>query len=107
MIRLFDALKQRGIKPGTIAVSKAGHDRYRVYLVIRVEDKYAFLTDGRLRPLEKLKKKNIAHLRLLGQIEDEQQLQQLSEYFESGQKNAAIRKMIDDFIKQNLSKEEI
>lgn len=107
MIQLFAAIRQKGIKPGTLVVSVAGHDKLRVYLVVRVDTKFAWLTDGRLRPLEKQKKKNITHLRPLGQINDSQRLEKAFSLSEPGQRNAALRKMIDEFINQNLLKEEI
>ena len=47
------------LKKGMFAVSKAGHDKGRLYVIIEVDDSYVYLADGRLRPLDKLKKKKL------------------------------------------------
>ena len=43
--------------PGTFAVSKAGHDKGQLYVIIREEGEYIYVADGKTRPLDKLKKK--------------------------------------------------
>ena len=47
---------------GRFAVSKAGHDKEQVYLIIGEDEKNLHLTDGRLHPLDKPKKKNKKHV---------------------------------------------
>ena len=42
---------------GMMAWSLAGHDRGKLYVIAGVEEKYAWLCDGDIRPLEKPKKK--------------------------------------------------
>ena len=44
-------------KPGMIVRSKAGHDKDHVYVIIRVEKNYLYLSDGDLKPLNQMKKK--------------------------------------------------
>ena len=56
-------------EPGCTAVSLAGHDKGTVYLILREETDSVLLTDGRLRPLEKPKKKKKKHVRLAGDTE--------------------------------------
>ncbi len=80
-----------------IVASKAGHDRLRLYLVYRVEDESVWLTDGRLRPLEKLKKKNVRHVRIIDPADRCEWLDELADKQESGQKNAAIRKLLAQY----------
>lgn len=46
-------------------VSLAGRDRGNVCIVLREEGEYLFLADGRLRPVERPKKKKRKHVRLL------------------------------------------
>ena len=46
-------------------VSLAGRDRGTVCIVLREEGEYLFLADGRLRPVERPKKKKRKHARLL------------------------------------------
>lgn len=50
------------IKVGSVVFSKAGHDKGAVLLVVGVENGYAYVSDGRLRRIEKPKKKKLKHL---------------------------------------------
>lgn len=50
---------------GRFAVSKAGHDREHVYLIIGEDDKNLYLTDGRFHPPENPKKKNKKHVHIM------------------------------------------
>lgn len=52
-------------KAGMLARSKAGHDAGRVYVIIDVDDAYVYLADGRIRTLDKLKKKKKKHVQLI------------------------------------------
>ena len=45
------------MEKGMLAVSKAGHDKGRLYVIIEIDDSYVYLADGRLRTLDKPKKK--------------------------------------------------
>ena len=56
---------------GRFAVSKAGHDREAVYLIIGSDDKNLYLTDGRFHPLDKPKKKNKKHVQLMNKTAGE------------------------------------
>ena len=47
---------------GEFATSKAGHDKDRLYMIVGEEEEWVYLCDGRLRTLEKPKKKQIKHL---------------------------------------------
>mgnify|MGYP001623072906 CR=1 FL=1 len=50
------------LRQGMFARSLAGHDRGRLYVVIREKDGYVYLADGKLRTLDKLKKKKRKHV---------------------------------------------
>ena len=50
---------------GAVVQSIRGHDE-GLFAVVRVEGKFAYLADGKRRPLEKPKKKNPKHLRDTG-----------------------------------------
>ncbi|MFY9258659.1 MAG: KOW domain-containing RNA-binding protein [Dethiobacteria bacterium] len=51
------------LRPGQLVRSRAGRDKGRHYLVIRViSPREVLLSDGRRRPLSRPKKKNVAHL---------------------------------------------
>ena len=45
------------IEAGMLAISRAGHDKDTCYIVWDMDETYVWLVDGRLRPLEKPKKK--------------------------------------------------
>ena len=49
-------------EPGMLVKSKAGHDKGCIYVIISVKNEYVYLADGALRPLSRMKKKNIRHL---------------------------------------------
>ena len=48
---------------GSIVRSKAGHDKGQLFLVVDLKDGYAYVSDGKLRRIEKPKKKKIKHLK--------------------------------------------
>lgn len=48
-----------------LASSKAGHDKNTVYVIIKEETEYVYLADGRLKTLEKPKKKNKKHIQII------------------------------------------
>ena len=50
------------ITVGTIAYSKAGHDKHNMFIVLKVENGYAYIADGDTRKAEKPKKKKLIHL---------------------------------------------
>lgn len=45
-----------------------GHDRETLFAVLKADEKYVYVTDGKHRPLEKPKRKNPKHLKLTGFI---------------------------------------
>ncbi|MCR4740198.1 MAG: KOW domain-containing RNA-binding protein [Lachnospiraceae bacterium] len=53
---------------GMYAVSVAGHDRGKTYIIIKEENDVFFLSDGRLRPVGKPKRKKRKHVRLIKKI---------------------------------------
>ena len=57
---------------GALVKSLAGHDRGRLYIIIEETEDSLFLTDGRLRPMEKPKRKKKKHVQvILKKIEEE------------------------------------
>ena len=54
--------------PSTFVKSVAGRDKDRIFIVMSpCDEKHVFISDGRMRRVEKPKKKKIKHLKLLGQ----------------------------------------
>lgn len=47
---------------GNLAKSKAGHDKNDIFVIIKEEEEYVYLVDGKLRTLEKPKRKNKKHI---------------------------------------------
>jgi ribosomal protein L14E/L6E/L27E len=56
---------------GMMAWSLAGHDRGKLYVIVKADEEYAWLCDGRLRPLENPKKKKWKHIQVVKQIPEE------------------------------------
>ena len=47
-------------------LSLAGHDKDKLYVVLKEEGSYALLSDGKTKTLKEPKKKNLKHLKELG-----------------------------------------
>ena len=50
---------------GCMAYSKAGHGRKKIYLIIREEDEYVYVLDGKTRTFDNPKKKNKKHIQVI------------------------------------------
>ena len=48
-----------------LAISKAGHDKDTWYYIVKEDKDSVYLADGRLRTLDKPKKKNRKHIRIV------------------------------------------
>lgn len=57
-------------KEGMLARSKAGHDAGKVYVIIDTDDAYVYLADGKIRTLDRLKKKKKKHVQLINREYD-------------------------------------
>lgn len=58
---------------GMLVKSLAGHDKGKIYVIINIEDTQIYLADGKVRTLDRLKKKKKKHVQLIRQknnIED-------------------------------------
>ena len=55
---------------GMFARSLAGHDKDKLYLISKIEAEYVYLVDGKVRTLEKPKKKRKKHIQIDYQIID-------------------------------------
>ena len=87
----------RDFKTGMLAVSKAGHDKGRLYVVINADQEYVYLADGKNRSVCQPKKKKQKHIQinyhipmvLAKALETEQEL-----------KDEQIKKAIKDYKSQ-------
>ena len=78
---------------GMFATSKAGHDKGNVYFIIREDQEYVYLVDGKLRTLDNPKKKNKKHIQI---IKDNRHLT-LSIEEKEQISNEAIRRAIKEY----------
>ena len=54
-------MKKQIIK-GDLVKSTAGRDKENIFLVVNVEDRFAYVVDGKVHTVKQLKKKNKKHL---------------------------------------------
>lgn len=47
---------------GQIVKAKAGRDKGNYFVVVKVEEKYVYICDGKSRPVDRPKKKKLIHL---------------------------------------------
>ena len=50
---------------GMFAISKAGHDKGKLYIIIKEDEEYVYLADGRLKPTDSPKKKKKKHIQII------------------------------------------
>lgn len=50
---------------GNLTTSLAGHDKNQVYIIIKEDKEYVYLSDGKLKPISKPKKKNKKHIQII------------------------------------------
>ena len=55
---------------GQLAISRSGHDKGRIYVILKEEADSVFLADGRLKSLEKPKKKNKKHIQVIKKLSE-------------------------------------
>lgn len=56
-------------RAGQMALSDAGHDRGKLYVILEVQGETVLLADGLYKTVEKPKKKNIRHVRRMNYID--------------------------------------
>lgn len=50
---------------GFLASSKAGHDKDKIYVIIKEDNEYVWLADGKIRTLDNPKKKRKKHIQVI------------------------------------------
>lgn len=76
-------------KTGMLARSTAGHDTGQLYIIIDVDSTYVYLADGRIRTVEKPKKKKKKHVQLICRRTDATAVD-----------NVAIKRILKEFNKE-------
>ena len=52
------------LRRGMLVKSKAGRDKDCIYVIGDVKNEYVYLADGKIRPLERPKKKKLMHVQI-------------------------------------------
>lgn len=55
---------------GKFATSKAGHDKTKLYIIMKEDTEYVYLVDGELKTLEKPKKKSKKHIQIINRVDE-------------------------------------
>ncbi len=79
------------LKRGDIVVSFRGHDRNRYLVVTESFDGSVIVADGKTRPIEKAKQKNVRHVRFVGHSEEIEKA-----FEENGLTDALIRRVLSE-----------
>lgn len=89
---------------GCLAVSKAGHDKDEVYLILREEKKFVYLADGIGKTVTSAKKKNKKHIQMIKNGLDEIPIKAVRQKLESGQPvtDEEIKYLIKQYKKKTL-----
>lgn len=74
---------------GMLAMSQAGHDKGTIYVIIREAGEYIYVADGRIRTVDRPKKKNTKHVQIIKK-------KQITEP-EGGFDDIKIRKIIKEY----------
>jgi len=70
---------------GMLAKSLAGHDEGSIYIIVETDAQYVYLVDGKIRTLDRPKRKKRKHVQLI-----------LKKYNVSEADDAAIRKILKE-----------
>lgn len=61
----------QGFEQGMLVKSKAGHDKDDLFVIIKVEDEYVYLVDGKFRTFQSPKKKKLKHVQHINYIDED------------------------------------
>ena len=89
------------ISPGDIVIATAGREKDNCFVVVGLQDNFAFISDGKSRKIDKPKKKKIKHLSsVIGHSEF------VSAKLEKGESvtNREIKKELKSYAEHNLRK---
>ena len=80
---------------GQLVFSKSGHDKGTLFIIIDIKDEYLYLADGKIRKIEKPKKKKIKHVQKVNYV-----IKEIQEKIqgESNLNNAGLRKAISQYL---------
>lgn len=80
---------------GQLVYSKSGRDKGRLLVVVDIKDQYLYLADGKLRKIDRPKKKKIKHVQKINYVvkEIEEKIQE-----ENKLKDSDIRRIIKEYL---------
>ena len=80
------------MKKGCVVEAKAGKEKGQIFVVINLDDKYAYLSDGKRLKASKPKKKSFKHIKFI----NSSVLSEAELLDENERINAKIRKILSD-----------
>lgn len=89
---------------GKLAKSKSGHDKDSIYVIVNEDETCVYLADGRLKPVEKPKRKNKKHIQIIKRFPKEitELLPRDREF-----RNEEVKRAIKIYRKSECIKEEV
>ena len=86
------------MKKGSVVLVKAGKEKGQLLLVVNLDDKYAYLSDGKRLKASKPKKKSFKHITMFdAQVLSEAELLDTNERI-----NAKIRKILSNIRREHV-----
>lgn len=86
---------------GFLASSKAGHDKNKVYLIIKEDNEYVWLADGEIRTVDRPKKKRKKHIQVIKYFNNEEIRTLLLE--DKKVSDLKVMMILKDYKKQQMS----
>lgn len=84
------------MKRGMVVKSLAGHDKTQVYVIMNADAEYVYLADGKMRTVDRLKRKKKKHVQPTNYIDE---LIDKSERIE----DSYIRKLLKNFVAKQVN----
>ena len=86
------------IRIGNVVTALAGKEKGQIFVVVGLNDKYAYLSDGKRLKTNKPKKKSFKHIKLFGS----QSLSEAVVLDQNERANAAVRKFLSKTRSENV-----
>ena len=86
------------MEKGSVVISTAGKEKGQIFVIINIDDKYAYLSDGKRLKTSKPKKKSFKHIRVFGCyfLND-------ADLFDKNERvNATIRKFLSNIRREHV-----
>jgi len=81
-----------------LVISKSGHDKGKLYIIINSDSDFVYLADGTSKKLENLKKKNKKHIQLTNFVSEEL----IKKNKKNKLHNEDVRKVIQKYKKEHF-----